>query len=43
MILGWVFDSRRLLIKLPQEKLADWLAEIDELLKKTGYDPGQMN
>jgi hypothetical protein len=32
IVLGWLFDTRRLLISLPKNKAIAWIKEIDEML-----------
>jgi hypothetical protein len=32
-VLGWEIDTRRLLIKLPEEKAASWDSDLDELIR----------
>ncbi len=32
MLLGWILDTRRLLVSLPENKYIAWIAQIDEIL-----------
>jgi hypothetical protein len=36
IVLGWIFDTRRLLISLPTEKFTAWTANINNLLVSKG-------
>ena len=33
IVLGWTIDTRKFLIKLPEEKALRWLSDIDEIIK----------
>ena len=39
VILGWIFDSRRLELRLPDDKYKDWINEIDNLISDKGKRP----
>jgi len=32
--LGWMLDTRRLLVSLPDHKTKGWISQIDSILKK---------
>ena len=43
IVLGWLLDTRHLLVSLPSNKYSAWLATIEKVIKDKGCTKGDLN
>lgn len=42
IVLGWLLDTRRLMMSLPEEKHTSWVRDIEEAIEKKGLRMGAL-